>query len=89
MSEMPWSDCKVAFGVDDIDSFRWWLERTNWGEGHLPEGWSICETDASGARFVVVCRVEGLPDPKDGEIVRDLFEKVSREYDHSLSKMRG
>jgi len=90
MSEMPWSDCKVAFGVDDNDAFERWMEHTNWAEGLLPEGWSICEKDWSGARAVVVCRVEGLPDPRDGQIVKELLEQASLGHFRSqTSKMRG
>ena len=34
----PWCDCKVAYGVDDCEKFKRWIERTDWCAGLLPPG---------------------------------------------------
>lgn len=74
-SEAAWDDCKVAFGFngDEGAIFEAW-ERGNLS---LPCGWSLNETDAAGARLVVVFRVEGvLPGPADSAIVRALLDRL-------------
>ena len=75
MSEFPWCDCKVAYGIDDSEKFERWMDRTDDGKGLLPEGWDLCETDSSGARYVAVFRVEGMPTVADGVAVRKLLRR--------------
>lgn len=69
----PWDDCKVAFGVDDAEVV-WAAEAA--GALTLPRGWSLCETDSAGARCVAVFRVEGYPNPVDGERVRQVLQDL-------------
>lgn len=64
---MPWTDCKVAFGVDD-ESKLWRAHDA--GKLKLPNGWELVETDCSGARCVAVFRVAGIPKIADGEKVK-------------------
>lgn len=52
---LPWSDMKVAFGCDNPE--RLWRALEN-GKVALPDGWSLVETDCSGARCVAVFRIE-------------------------------
>lgn len=75
MSELPWSDCKVAYGIEDDGPLWRWHDRHNY-KPPLPTGWSICETDASGARLVVVFRVEGELRQEDGEKVAAILRKL-------------
>ena len=74
--EAPWDDCKVAFGVDDVDAFEQWMEDADDGRGALPSGWSLCETDAAGAHYVAVFRVEGRLKTEDGALVRALIDRL-------------
>jgi hypothetical protein len=75
MANFPWCDCKVAYGIDDIDKFERWMDRTDWAKDLLPDGWSVSETDASGARYVAVFRVEGKLTEEDGMSVLRLLAK--------------
>lgn len=56
--DMPWDDLKVAFGFDG-DEEGLWAAFGPGGTGTLPAGWSLNETDSSGARKVAVFRIEG------------------------------
>jgi hypothetical protein len=76
MPDTPWADCKVAYGVDDEAALWRWYDRTKAAE--LPAGWSLDETDCSGARCVVVFRVEGLPAVEDGKAVARIVRRVGR-----------
>jgi hypothetical protein len=76
ITEFPWSDCKVAFACDDKEAFDIWMLETNDGEGYLPDGWNWCETDWSGARCVVVFRVEGDLRREDGEKVLAILTEI-------------
>jgi len=67
--EAPWSDCKVAFGVED-DEAVWNADLS------LPAGWELNETDCSGARCVAVFRVDGVPNIADGEAVAAMLEAL-------------
>jgi len=78
MIKMPWHDCKVAFDIENIDKFRRWLDKTEDGKGFLPEGWSFNEWDCSGARCVVVFRVESPLREVDGKTVRRLLNRIDR-----------
>lgn len=84
--EQPWDDLKVAFGFDDRDERAVKLLNEIWddgldGDSVWPEGWSIDETDASGARMVVVFRVEGPLREEDGRLVRAMLLDVSAARD--------
>lgn len=73
MLELPWSDCKVAYGIDDEDA----LEVLYYNESNLlPEGWEYNETDCSGARCVVVFRVNCLLTIKDGEATMNVLKEL-------------
>lgn len=84
--ETPWSDCKVAYGVDDAD--RVWQRlapERGAPTAKLPDGWTLNETDCSGARCVAVFRVEGAPNIEDGTAVLTLLRQIGairRRYRH-------
>lgn len=69
---LPWSDLKVAFdwtppyNDDDPEDFGGLglLMKQAW-----PEGWEITEVDGSGARYVAVFRVEGMPAIREAQAV--------------------
>lgn len=71
----PWSDCKVAFGYDGNDDklFARDAKRPLW-----PEGWTLVETDASGARCVAVFRVTVPLREVDGLAVRKRLDLYTR-----------
>lgn len=56
--DTPWEDLKVAFSFDGDEEALWALCGHSGAKG-LPPGWSLNETDSSGARKVAVFRVEG------------------------------
>lgn len=62
-----WGDIKVAFDAYE-DEPVWGASPDYW-----PSGWSLSETDAAGARLVVVFRVDHLP--TDSE-TRDVAAKL-------------
>lgn len=74
--DLPWSDMKVAFSADD-DEAVW--SHFGIGGSHLhllPPGWSLNETNSSGARLVAVFRIEGvLPTISDGALVEKLLKE--------------
>lgn len=77
VGEAPWDDCKVAFGFDNPEVFEAWMEETDDGRGLLPEGWTLCECDGSGARYVVVFRVEGPLRAEDGLAVQAILAAIA------------
>ncbi len=78
---MPWGDCKVCFDFDgdlELEDRLWeafWPTET--AAHKLPDGWSLNETDGTGARLVVVFRVEGELRRKDGEVVARLLRSIA------------
>jgi hypothetical protein len=88
IDELPWGDCKVAFGWDASDEGDellteiWDEEIADRSKSIWPEGWSINETDGAGARYVIVFRIEGnLPTREDGERVQELVSMIERGVD--------
>ncbi|WP_375292110.1 hypothetical protein [Sphingomonas melonis] len=75
MAALPWGDLKVAFGIDNPE--RMWRAKEA-GKLELPEGWSMVETDCSGARCVVVFRVEVLPTVEDGRAAKAQVRRWGR-----------
>lgn len=73
--EMPWSDLKAAFGIDDEDGLWDWVGHSGTADGQLPDGWSLTETDSSGARKVAIFRVEGPLSEQDGMKVTELLQR--------------
>lgn len=76
---MPWCDCKVAFRFDGHEEVVWTTLWRGNNEGRtklLPRGWTLDGTDASGARMVVIFRVDGIPKPSDGLKVQRLLERL-------------
>lgn len=69
---LPWDDCKVAFGCDD-DGALWRADKH--GKLKLPHGWKLDGTDGSGARSVVIFRVEGGLWPEDGDRVKSALRR--------------
>ncbi len=75
--ETPWSDCKVAYGIDDAD--RAWgrlAPENGTPAATLPDGWSLNETDCSGARCVAIFRIDGVPSVEDGKVVLALLCRI-------------
>lgn len=70
---LPWDDCKVAFGCDNEEKF-WSAHK--FGKLALPHGWSVYGTDSSGARSVILFRVEGALWPEDGDRVKSMLRRV-------------
>ena len=71
---IPWDDCKVAFrynGQTDIDDIWDAIPKES-----LPNGWELNETDCSGARCVVIFRVNGTLNATDGQSVRELLDNL-------------
>lgn len=87
-ADTPWGDCKVAYGWDATDEGEELLTRI-WDEAVSdpsksiwPEGWSINETDCSGARCVIVFRIENvLPTREDGARVQELVSMIEQGVD--------
>lgn len=73
---MPWSDCKVAFGIDEPEPIWDAFSNADCSPRDLPPGWSLCETDGTGARYVAVFRVEGDLRKEDGATVAASIKKV-------------
>ena len=81
-TETPWDDCKVAYGIwNEEISDRFYPDV----DGLLPTGWELDETDRTGARCVIVFRVNGIPKEDDGNAVRSLLEKLDREFSETES----
>lgn len=74
VGSFAWDDCKVAFNVSYVD--RVWAAYDR-GELNLPAGWTLSSTDSTGARCVVIFRVEGTPITEDGERVREILNKIA------------
>ena len=70
----PWDDCKVAFSIDNADAFDQWWDDPKHAED-LPHGWSVVEIDSSGARYVVVFQIEGMPTKADGQKVKKFLNR--------------
>lgn len=70
---VPWGDMKIAFDVEN-DEALW--DAYDAQALHLPNGWSLVETDCSGARCVALFRVKTLPTAADGEAVQAAIAKV-------------
>lgn len=69
-SKTPWCDCKVAFSVDDADPFDHTILKP------LPDGWSLDGIDGTGARWVAVFRVAGVPTVEDGRKVKRWLRSI-------------
>lgn len=76
-STAPWSDCKVAFPLDDGDPFddHDLIDAASAGRD-LPSGWALDEVDGTGARWVAVFRVAGIPSPRAGRCVLKWLRKI-------------
>lgn len=72
---IPWCDCKVAYSVNNTE--RLW-RAYDAGKMILPEGWEMNGTDCSGARCVVLFRVNTLPTIEDGRVVAALVRRFGR-----------
>lgn len=94
-AEFPWGDCKVAFDYDPQTDDWEIILKDVWDqdmqEGNVwPNGWSLNEIDSSGARRVLIFRIEGDLRRQDGEIVKSLIEKMEQGIDprddHEVNK---
>jgi hypothetical protein len=75
MSELPWCDCKVAYGIEEEEPLWAWHDKYNY-KPPLPTGWSLCETDGSGGRMVAIFRIEGEPRREDGDRVAQILSEL-------------
>jgi len=71
-TDLPWSDCKVAFSIEDADPF----DQHGVLDGRLPNGWELDEVDGTGARWVVIFRVMATLTVGDGRAVAALLIEV-------------
>jgi hypothetical protein len=76
--DIPWDDLKVAFSYDGDVEKLW--KRVESGRRKFPDGWKLVESDTSGARAVVVFRVEGIPSVVDALVVRRKLDDTARNY---------
>jgi hypothetical protein len=81
--ETPWDDCKVAFGIEDDEAVeKLFYSGPSGGEARhakklgLPSGWTLDEVDGSGARWVAVFRVRGVPSVRDGKRVVEVLTRL-------------
>lgn len=71
----PWSDCKVAFGIEDEERLWKWNDKPA-NQRQLPKGWTLTETDWSGSRGVAVFRVDGIPTVEAGAKVAAILLRI-------------
>lgn len=71
----PWCDMKAAYPVTNPDRLWRALDR---GALDLPDGWSLVETDGSGARYVALFRIAGVPTVEDGRRVAATVRRFGR-----------
>ena len=66
---LPWSDLKVCFPCgDNVHRLHRAIDA---GKARFPDGWTLCETDISGAAgYVAIFRVEGIPATVDAFAVK-------------------
>ncbi len=74
----PWSDCKIAFAVYGQDDIWDYLGSNGKWKSQVPVGWTLIETDCSGARCVAIFRVETLPCVDDGKVLARLIAKIDQ-----------
>lgn len=74
---LPWDDCQVAFSFDGDSLGFWAVCDEQHPEFRFPFGWEPNATDTSGARCVVVFRVEGPPSLAAGQGVRATLDKIA------------
>ncbi len=72
---LPWTDCKVAFDLDNEEAL---FHASDAGTLKLPAGWSLDGTDGSGARRVVLFRIDVLPTIADGEAVAAILAEINK-----------
>ena len=78
--DLPWSDLKVAFGVEaEADAIFARFETPTEYDRDLPSGWCLDETDGAGARMVVVFRVDHSPTVEEGRAVEAILEALATE----------
>jgi hypothetical protein len=85
-NDVPWSDCKIAFGVHDGDSI-WDLYDTQI-KPYISEKWELWGTDGSGARWVVIFRVNGIPTREEGEKVKSILEKINKKAEQKSQRWK-
>lgn len=77
MSALPWDDLKVCFGIGDNVERLW--KAVEDGRATFPTGWSLNETDISGAAgYVAIFRVEVQPTPADAYKVKSELRRWAR-----------
>jgi hypothetical protein len=81
--EKPWDDCKIAFGIEDDEAVeKLFYSGAPSGEARhgkklgLPVGWTLDEVDGTGARWVAVFRVHGVPTVRDGKRVVEVLKRL-------------
>lgn len=71
----PWDDCMIAIGVDDDEPFEGATYATLRGHS-LPRDWAFDHLDGTGARWVALFRVSGIPTAYAGRRVRSVLRTI-------------
>jgi hypothetical protein len=76
-AQLPWDDLKVCFCISDNPDRLW--RACDEGKAVFPEGWSLNETDISGAAgYVAIFRVKCLPTAADAYKVKAVLRRFTR-----------
>ena len=86
-NELPWGDCKVAFGVHDQNEIWKYLGIKGEWLDRVPDGWTLEETDSSYARCVAIFRVEKIPSIEDGRVIVQLIAKIDKITEQRMKRL--
>lgn len=83
-NNMPWSDCKIAFGVHDGEAL--WDLYDNQIKPNIPDNWELWGTDGDGARWVAIFRVNGVPTVEEGAKVESVLSKINKKAERKSQR---
>lgn len=72
MTNLPWSNCKIAFDIDDEDVW------SHLDEDKLPEGWEASESYSSPIACMLIFDVDVLPTVEDARKVKSLLRSATK-----------
>lgn len=83
--KIPWSDCKVAFDITDLDNLGLneikiedMLESGKLNK-MLPNGWIVDGIHSSSTHCMIIFRIEGKLTIDDGKKVKKLLKNIDRQ----------